>query len=487
MIKKQQYITLVIAMNKLADIGTASEIAQMHRNTGSKYLKSGKFPGETGKRKPGFIRPSSIQDGDWEEVKKRLEDFPELEATAVLENLMERHEGRYTGKELRSLQRKICDWKALHGHEKEVIFWQTYSPGERSQSDFIHMDYLNIMIQGKQFDHLIFHFTLPYSGWENVMVCEGGESFENLCAGYEGSVWKLRGVPKIHRTDNLSAAITASTRNFTDSWGKLMSHYNTQPTVNNPGKSNENGKVERSNGLIKRSLANQLCFRGSKDFKSITDYAAFIDRIVDKRNKYREIKVNEEREELQPLPDAKWYAASQIPVRVNTDSTIRVGGASYSVPSRTIGHILSAYIYPNKIEVYYGNHLLQTMPKFQKGEAHINFVHVISSLRKKPGAFEDYRYKEYMYPTTAFRQTYDKLKKRYRVASKHYIEVLYLASVYGVEEVSSVLTVLLKAGILPLAEDVKKRLAHHVAVPDVYIRESSLKEYDKLTGYSHAN
>lgn len=480
MIKKEQYVTLVRAMNEVAEIGKASTIAGMHRNTGSKYLKADRLPGETKEQKQIFIRPSPIRDSDWEELVKILEGAPELESTAAMGYLIEKCPDQYTGNELRSLQRRICNWRALHV-DKDVIFWQVYRPGERSQSDFVHMDYLCVTIQGKQFNHIIFHFMLPYSGWENVVVCEGGETFINLCTGYERSIWKLRGAPLMHRTDNLSAAITASTREFTDRWSKLMSHYNTRPTVNNPGKSNENGKVERSNGLIKRSIENHLGLRGSKDFRSLEDYQEFIERIVEKRNKHREVKVAEERKELQPLPDSKWYAASKIPVRVNTDSTIRVEGASYSVPSRTIGHTLYAYIYPDKIEVYCGNHFLQTMQRIQKGETHINFMHVLSSLKKKPGAFEDYKHKESMYPTTAFRRMYDQLKARYKTASKHYIEILCLASIYGVEEVSAVLTLFLKAATIPTVKDIKTRLAHRIEVPDVQIHKVSLKEYDELT------
>ena len=37
-------------------------------------------------------------------------------------------------------------------------------------------------------------------------------------------------------------------------WSHLNKHYKIEPTANNAGKSNENGKVERSNGLFKRSL-----------------------------------------------------------------------------------------------------------------------------------------------------------------------------------------------------------------------------------------
>ena len=109
-----------------------------------------------------------------------------------------------------------------------MMFYQTYEIGERSQSDFIHMNYLKITIAGEEYNHLLYHFMLPYSGWEDVMVCEVGESFENLCRGYEKALWKLMGVPKEHRTDNLTAAINITKKGkfFTTNWENLNKHYN---------------------------------------------------------------------------------------------------------------------------------------------------------------------------------------------------------------------------------------------------------------------
>ena len=229
-----------------------------------------------------------------------------------------------------------------------------------------------------------------------------GESFENLSRGYERALWVLGGVPQIHRTDNLSAAVTLTKDGsyFTNNWLHLMKHYGVTPTTNNPGKSNENGKVERSNGLFKRSLENQLALRGSKDFNSIDEYQDYIERIVEKRNIQRKSRVLEERRDLIELPNGKWYSAIKYPVKVHPDSTIRVEGAVYSVPSRTIGYTLSAYVYPDKVELMFGVIDIATMDRIKKGEAKIDFKHIIHSLRKKPGAFENYKYKDQMYPNS---------------------------------------------------------------------------------------
>ena len=273
MISDKQYKTLVRAMKHVRTISSASDIAEMHRNTGSKYLKVGDLPSNIKKPRNPPNQPAAIREEHWSEIQMILEDSPELEATAALEYLQEKYEGFYNGKELRSLQRRMKEWRVFNGSEKEVMFWQTYRAGEKSQSDFIKMDYLKVTIRGKQYNHLLFHFMLPYSGWEDAMVCEGGESFANLRDGYEKALWRLGGVTKEHRTDNLSAAITVTKKGkfFTENWKKLTQHYNVAPTVNNAGKSNENGKVERSNGMIKRSIENHLYLRRSKDFDRVEE------------------------------------------------------------------------------------------------------------------------------------------------------------------------------------------------------------------------
>jgi hypothetical protein len=488
MITNNQYGVLRRAMNEVNNISEASRIADMHRNTAGKYLKAGELPSKLKKPRGCVLaQASAIDDIHWEELAKILDASPELEATAAMEFLCERYPDRYTGKELRSLQRRIRDWWIVSCKEKEVMFWQNYRPGERSQSDFIDMDYLRIKIAGRQFDHLLYHFMLPYSGWEYVLICEGGESFMNLCTGCEKAFWKLGGVTKQHRTDNLTAAVTTTPEGsyFTDNWKKLTSHYNVEPTTNNPGKSNENGKVERSNGSIKRSIENHLYLRGSKDFRSKNEYQNFVGNIVEKRNAKREEKAKEERQELQMLPDAKWYSPVKIPVKVHKDSTVRIDGAIYSAPSRTIGSTLYAYLYPDKVDLYYGAVQLETMPRHKKGEKCINFMHIVHSLKQKPGAFEDYKYKDSMYPTTVFRMAYDKLKSSTNMlqCNKDYIDLLYLAKTHNLRSISSAIFAVLKEGALPTSEEIIKRLEHKTPSFDVYVQQPTLSEYDELLTY----
>ncbi len=54
---------------------------------------------------------------------------------------------------------------------------------------------------------------------------------------------------------------------------------------------------------------------------------------------------------------------------------------------------------------------------------------MIDSLVRKPGAFEDYRYREDLFPTSRFRMAYDALKQAMPArAHKEYLQILRLAA-----------------------------------------------------------
>ena len=56
--------------------------------------------------------------------------------------------------------------------------------------------------------------------------------------------------------------------------------------------------------------------------------------------------------------------------------------------------------------------------------------HIIDSLIRKPGAFENYRYRSDLFPTSRFRVAYDCLRKSRTVtaAAKEYLSILQLAA-----------------------------------------------------------
>jgi len=393
MITDQQIKLLRSNMAKHKNQKIAAAKSGMSERSARKYLKTESLPSELKKERHWRTRSDTFSPV-WDQIEAMLVLSPRLTAKTILSHLVSEHPKQFKMSNLRALQRQVQLWKSTHGPDKDVIFPQEIYPGRQSQLDYTHMNSLNVTINGKAFPHLLFHFMLPYSRWEDASVCFT-ESFDSLITGHERAVWKLGKQAPEHRTDNQSAVSknVKGKRVFTDNWQEFMDHYGVTPSCNNPGKGNENGSVEKSHDLLKKAIDQELLLRGCRNFNSQNEYEEFVQSIVDGRNKERVARLAEELDLLKDLPSCKYNAPILTLVRVSKSSTVRLQGGIYSVPSRLIGYQLKACIYPSSIELYYGKRLIQTMPKLLAGQDHaINYRHIITQLTRKPGAFEDYKY-----------------------------------------------------------------------------------------------
>lgn len=453
--------------------------------TGRKYLRKGCLPSELKVTRDWRTRKDPFL-GVWDMIESKLKQSPQLKPITLLRWLMDEDGEKFSQKNLRTLQKRVQEWRILHGCDQAVIFPQEIQPGRQSQSDFTRMDSLGILIGGQPFAHLLFHFMLPFSCWETTMVCYS-ESFESLSEGYERAVWELGGVTPEHRTDNLSAAVkkVGNRKLFTERWSELLDHYEVRPSRNQPGVAHENGSVEKSHDLLKQEIEQQLLLRGSRHFVDLADYESFLKQIVDQRNKRRKEKVSFEVSFLKDLPVKKYYAPVIIRVRVSTASTVRLLKGVYSVPSRLIRSELKAYIYPREIELYYGKQLVQKMPRLAQGQAYlINYRHIIHHLVRKPGAFAQYQYREGLFPRQIFRKAYDHFMKHSPTnGHKAYLRLLHLSAQTNEGEVASLVEQALQAKQTLDVEVIRQALVPpSTTVPDVTIDEPKLEIYDLLLG-----
>ncbi len=479
-INKKQVIKLMKEIQK-GTLEKASLKVGVSQKTARKYIKQKRLPNQQKKASPCHPNPFEAH---WDKVTGMLETSPELEAQTILSYLAEMYPEHYRLNQIRSLQRRLRDWRAHHGANKPVIFRQNLKPGRQSQSDWTHMSDLKITIGGHSFPHLLFHFMLPYSQFETIMVCDT-ESFATLTKGFEQGVLEIGGVASEHRTDNLTAATQkmGNDRIFTRRWVEFLDHYQVQPSRNNPGVSHENGSVEKSHHTFKNAVNQHLMLRQDRDFKTLEDYQSFLDKIKTKRNFMRRDRIVEEIETLRPLPEKQFNEATLLTVRVAPSSTIQVLGVPYSVPSRLIGLWLKAVVLRDTIELMYGDKILLTLPHLEAG-ALIDYRHIIDSLIRKPGAFESYQYRSFLYPNTTFRKAYDALKDRGLTScNKRYLELLHLAKLYGENEVSSAIDLLLEGEKLPLKEDILELLKKKKIPHPVEVTQPNLEDYNQLCNF----
>jgi hypothetical protein len=464
----------------------AAARAGMSERTARKYEHAGQLPSQL-KRPHDWQTRSNPFEEDWEWVVTQLKRDPALQGSTLFALLCEHHPDRYRPTQLRTLQRHIQRWRAIHGPEQEVIFQQRHQPGERAQSDFTHMEDLGVTIAGEPFPHMVFHLVLTYSNVEAVSICFS-ETFEALAEGIEHALWQIGGVPEQHRTDHLTAAVRKLRKEDRDDWTvryqALMQHYGMQPTWNNTGVAHENGDVEQSHHRFKEAVDQALRARWTRDFSSRAAYERFLQDLVYKRNQTRDARFTAEKERLRPLPAAPLVPCKEVRVNVSRFSTIHLDSNVYSVPSRLIGTSVMIRVRAETLEGYVGTSPVFTLPRLVGKHKHrIDYRHIIRSLVRKPGAFAAYQYRDELFPTTTFRLSYDRLLADWpKRANQEYVKVLHLAATTSESEVETALSLLLEAQTLPTFAAVRDlvQLPGVQSIPQLHTPTLDLSPYDEL-------
>jgi transposase len=464
----------------------AAARAGMSERTARKYERLGKLPSQVRERRDYRTRPDPFRE-DWPWVQRALERDPALQAVTLFALLCAEHPGRYQEGQVRTLQRHMQLWRALHGPEQEVMFAQRHEPGEAAQSDFTHMTDLGVTLAGVPFAHMVFHMVLTYSNVEAITLCFS-ESFEALAEGIESCLWQLGGVPKAHRTDQLTAAVRRldgeGQRDWNARYAALLAHYGMEPTTSQAGEAHQNGDVEQSHHRFKLAVDQALRVRGQRDFVDRPSYVRFLQELVTQRNHTRSTRFAAERAALRPLPALPLLPCREVRALVGQGSTMQVLGNGYSVPSRLIGTTLTVRVRAETLEAYVGTALAVTLPRLAgKGLVRIDYRHVVWSLVRKPGAFAAYRYREELFPTLLFRRAYDILQERCPArADREYVRVLHLAASTTEADVETALGLLLEAGTVPAFDAVRElvRQPQPSAVPALAMPAVTYGVYDQL-------
>ena len=335
-------------------LAQAADKAGVDEKTARKYRDSDPLPSQRRVPRTWRTREDPFQDV-WPELVEQLRLNPGLQAKTLFDDLQRRFPGRFPDVQLRCLQRRIKQWRALEGPPREVFFAQAHEPGRLAESDFTHMGALGVTIAGEPFDHLVYHFVLTYSNWEAGTVCFS-ESFESLSEGLQNALWELGGVPRRHRTDRLTAAVNTDPQPemFTRRYQALMTHYGLEAQAIQPRQANENGDVEQSHHRFKQAVDQALMLRGSRDFAGRGDYQTFLKKLMAGRNANRKGRFIEEMAVLSSLPARRLEMARRLKARVDSGSTIHVGGNTYSLPSRLIGELVDVHVMAETLEVWHG-------------------------------------------------------------------------------------------------------------------------------------
>ena len=470
----------------------AAKLAEFSERTGQR-IESGRHRPNRGRAHDWRTREDPLA-AVWDDVlEPMLRREPRLMPTTLYEYLQDEYPGQYS-QVLRTLQRRVKTWKAVHGPAPEVMFELRHEPGMMGLSDFTELKGIEVTIKGKPFEHLIYHYRLAYSGWRYAQIIEGGESFIALSEGLQNALAASGGVPRQHRTDSLSAAYKNARgqhrKVLTQYYAELCDHYRLEPTRNNKGIAHENGSIESPHGHLKHRIKQALYLRGSFDFESITAYQNFINESVEKLNQRVQTKFEEEQKSLQPLPKYRVPDYEVLTARVSRHSTIDVRCVLYTVPSRLIGRQIELHLYHNRIVGYLGKQVVVQLPRLRassqgKRRAHcINYRHVIEGLKRKPRAFIYCTWRDELLPNDHYRRLWAQMEADFDIdsAAVLMVEALYIAATQNkAPAVAEYLETELSAGSLTLVGLRRHfQLLTGTSMPTVSVKQHNLSSYDQL-------
>ena len=405
------------------------------------------------------------------ELAPLLAKEPSLTGLTLLEYLDDNYPGRFSASVLRTLQRRVRQWNALHGPDKEVMFSQQAVAGQQGFSDFTHPN-TSITQDGKPFDHLLYQFRLAFSGWRSVLVIRGGESYSALADGLQRALRQAGGSPRDHRTDSLSAARNNQHNAWTQDYDRLCEHFSMTPTRNNLGVSHENGVVETAHGSFKRRLGQALTLRGNTTFATVAEYQAFVDKVVTRLNQRVKARFAQEQQVLQALPVNDVAAYRWCMVLVTRGATIEVKRCLYTVPARLVGQRLGVRVYHDKLKLYVDNTLALTLPRVYPKEGQsrarqVDYRHIIHALAAKPQAFRYSQLRDELLPTRTHRELWAHVDQQLpaQQACKWIVTVLRLGYEYDCEsQLASQLLVAVQQGNIPTLTDLQARFLPAQAV-----------------------
>ncbi len=489
----QQYQLYMNKRDSGAKQATAAATAGISVRTGSRIDTQTHQP-QNGRPHDWLTRADPLEQVWLSELEPMLRRGSRLEPMTLFEYLQETYPGKYEGV-LRTVQRRVEQWKASQGKPKEVMFKIRHEPGEMGLSDFTHLKGVTVTLQGKPFQHLLYHYRLAYSGWQYIQVIQGGESFVGLSQGLQNALATCGGVPQIHRTDSLSAAyrnVGGRNPKLTQMYSEVCSHYRLRPTHNNKGVAHENGSVESPHGHFKRKLCQALFRRGSLDFESVSEYQALIEQVVAKQNAKRTQKFEVEKALLQALPRYRSPDYEVLSAKVSCYSTINIRSIIYSVPSRLIGQRLTIHLYHDRLIGFVGRTEVLSLSRLhvhgseriRRGRS-INYRHLVESFRRKPRAFLHCDWQADVLPNEQWQQLWQQMKQILEPdsAARVMVEALYVAATQDKEEeVATYLAMQLAAQSLTLRQlqQAFDLIPHAHTLTFIETTQHNLATYDQL-------
>ena len=265
-----------------------------------------------------------------------------------------------------------------------------FEPGEAMQIDWGDM---NAMIDGVKTVVSVFVAILPHSYGLYASVFPDKT---NTCflMGHVRAFEFFGGVPQRCIYDNLRTAVASgsgTTAVKQEEFKKLEAHYSFYSDFCNPYSGNEKGGVENAVAITRR-----LAFTPMPSVKNFTELQQLVDARCVEYNETHKIRyrsasikpmLEQERQQLNPLPLRSMEIAKIVLALVNPDLTVLLAGTRYSVPMDYVGKRVTLKVLPFTISVWYRGEEICTHTKaLLKGNHQYIPDHYLELLTRKPRA-----------------------------------------------------------------------------------------------------
>jgi hypothetical protein len=147
---------------------------------------------------------------------------------------------------------------------------------------------------------VLLHFVPSYSNWETGSICPL-ESFSRLSEGLQNALWELGGVPLVHRTDRMTAAVnnSPSGRSFRKVIRRCCGIAASK--AGRPRLDSRMRKEHRATALpFRRALEQALLLRGDPDFATVERYGGLLSKLFERLNSGRQKRLAKEMQRLLP-------------------------------------------------------------------------------------------------------------------------------------------------------------------------------------------
>jgi len=325
------------------------------RNTVRKYLKTPepKRVEKQPRRCPVLEKAAPRIEELLEEWKDRQTPKQRITGTRIHERLVE--EGYQVGST--TVRAYLAEKKR---QAAEVYIPLEHRPGEEAQVDFFEV---TVEEKGERKKAWKFVMRLMYAGWDFAWLYERCDQVSFL-DGHVRAFQYFNEIPRRCVYDNLSAAVkkvASPNRELTDRFQALASYYLFEPCFARVGEGHDKGGVEsRGKGIRLQHLTpipqGDSLAAISEELMQKMEKATAAKKDVQGRSAAG--KIEEERRQLRALPLRPFDASRLVPVSISSQSTVRLEGALYSLPSHWARLDAAAYVGVDQVRIVCrgGNH-----------------------------------------------------------------------------------------------------------------------------------